>query len=219
MRSLTAEKILEDIRRISPYSLDIMGFHIQVDNNVYPPREESVFMAENLRKSEYGIRKNDRVLDYGCGSGFQSLVSASLGGIVVATDINSLAVECSRKNAMNNYLEDKIQFRIGKNLEPVLKKEYFDVVIASLPFEDAQPLDNLEYSLYDFKLQMRKALFENIRNHLTVNGRIFYTYSDRVQKIFPLEESGNEFNFKIIDERKFGEDVYYLFLIRPNSKR
>lgn len=159
---------------------------------------------------------NERVLDYGCGSGFLSLVATSLGGIVIATDINPSAVECSHKNAVSNHLGSKIQFRVGKNLEPIFPNEYFDVVVANLPFEDAEPFDKLEYAVYDPKLQMRKKLFENIKEHLTQNGRIFYTYSNRVQDIYPIEESSNKFNFKIIDKRKIDKDIYYLYLIRPN---
>jgi len=103
MRSETADEILEQIRRqITPYNLDIMGFHLQIEKEVYPPIGESILLAENLSSRECGIRENDRVLDYGCGSGFQSLVSASLGGSVVATDINVSATRCSHNNAKNN---------------------------------------------------------------------------------------------------------------------
>ena len=199
----------------TPYFVDIMGFHLQIDREVYPPIGESVLLAENLRLPDHGIKENEKVLDYGCGSGFQSIVSASLGGIVTATDINPSAARCSRKNAAYNHREDRIEVRQGKNFEPVLSHERFDVVIASLPFEDAEPSDDLEYAVYDPDLQMRRALFSNIQAHLTGNGRIFYTYSDRVQKRSPLESSNNRFVFEVIDQRIIEGELYFLFLIKP----
>jgi len=216
MRSETADEILEQIRRqITPYNLDIMGFHLQIEKEVYPPIGESILLAENLSSRECGIRENDRVLDYGCGSGFQSLVSASLGGSVVATDINVSATRCSHNNAKNNNLDGKIEVRQGKNLEPILPGEHFDVVIASLPFEDAQVFTELEYAVYDPNLQMRQALFGNILKHLTTHGRIFYTYSARVQKSSPLEQSSDRFLFNVIDQREIKGERYFLYLIRP----
>lgn len=43
MRSLIADKILENIRNCTPYSLDIMGFHLQIDKDVYPHQENRFF--------------------------------------------------------------------------------------------------------------------------------------------------------------------------------
>ncbi len=216
MRSKAADEILNHIRmQTTPYSVDIMGFHLQIYDRVYPPIGESILLAENLKSPDYGIKENEKVLDYGAGSGFQGIVSASLGGIVVATDINPSAVRCSRRNVACNHLEDRIEVRQGKNFEPILLHERFDVVIASLPFEDAKPSDDLEYAVYDPNLQMHKALFSNIQSHLTENGRIFYTYSNRAQKISPLENSSERFRFDIIDQRKIEEELYFLFLIKP----
>lgn len=217
MKSKTADEILKYVReQRTPYSINFMDFHLQVGNGVYPPIRESILLAENLRSTSYGIKENERVLDYGCGSGFQSILSASLGASVVATDINPEAVKCSQKNIEYNQLEDRIEVRQGSNFELILPNERFDVVIASLPFEDAEPYDNLEYAVYDPGFQMRKALFDNIQSHLTENGRIFYTYSMRAQKISPLENSSDQFKFNIIDQKEINGELYLLFLIQPS---
>lgn len=123
MRSQVANKIIESVRnKPAPYILKIMDFELQIDEGVYPPIGESIFLADNLKNSDYKIKRGESVLDYGCGSGFQSLVCASLGGIVIATDINPLAVNCACKNIIRNNFEDKVRVRQGKNLEPLLER-------------------------------------------------------------------------------------------------
>lgn len=216
MRSKTADGILKHLRtQVTPYFIDILGFHLQIDEGVYPPIEESVLLSENLKSTKYGIKENEHALDYGCGSGFQSMVCASLGGTAVAIDINPFAVKCARKNVVHHHLENRVELRQGKNFEPILSHERFDVVIASLPFENAEPFDDLEYAVYDYNFEMRKTLFSNIQEHLTENGRIFYTYSHRVQKSLPLENSSKGFTFNVIDQRNVNGESYLLFLIKP----
>jgi len=214
MKSETADKILKQIRfQKTPYKMEVLGFVLQINKDTYPPMGESKFLAKHLQHKEYGVQKGEQVLDYGCGSGLQSIISATRGANVIATDLNSNAVECTSKNTQLNGVEDNIEARQGKNFEPIKEEEKFDVIIANLPFENANPKDILEYSVYDPNLQMRNALFKNISKHFTKRGRMFYTYAQRVQKVLPIEKSSQEVKYKIIDQKEIEGSLYLLYLI------
>ena len=214
MRSQTADKILNDLRsRKTPYFVECLGFMIRVDKYVYPPRQDSFFLADNLKDLRFGVRSGERVLDYGVGSGILSLVAASCGGNVLGVDINKSAVECARHNAIMNSLSHSVEIRHGC-FDAIVDKEEFDVVAANLPFENSTPRDLLEYSVYDPDFKMRRDLFDYIKGHLTLNGRIFFTYSERVQKIKPLENFAKGFKIQIIDRRIIDGEVYFIYLIK-----
>jgi len=67
---------------------------------VYPPREDSHLLLDCLE-----VKKGERVLEMGCGSGIISLHCAKAGALVTAVDINPKAVSCTRMNAQRNRLE------------------------------------------------------------------------------------------------------------------
>ena len=162
-----------------------------------------------------GFLKDKIVLEYGCGSGFLSLQAARLGGLVLATDQNEASVRCTELNRDYNGFNQSIEVRQGSNFEPVWVDENFDVIIASLPFENAMPDDELEAAVYDANFAMRRALFDNVLLHKTSNTRIFYTYSQRVQSIVPLEASAADFDFRVISTRNICGEQYLLYLITP----
>ncbi|OYT57953.1 MAG: hypothetical protein B6U68_00920 [Candidatus Aenigmarchaeota archaeon ex4484_14] len=77
---------------------------LEVSDDVYYPREDSVFMADFLVDFLSKQRmKPKRILDVGTGSGFLAILCFLLTGAeVTAVDVNRKAVECARKNAARN---------------------------------------------------------------------------------------------------------------------
>ena len=86
---------------------------LDVDSNVYEPREDSFLLADNLH-----FKKGEKVLEIGTGAGLISILAAKFGAKVVAIDINPFAVECARKNAELNGAKG-IDFRVGDLFEPL----------------------------------------------------------------------------------------------------
>lgn len=74
------------------YDPDIV---IEEDPDVYPPSEDSIFLIRSL-----DIRPGESVLEIGCGSGIVSLHCAKAGATVTAGDINPVAVELTKRNAL-----------------------------------------------------------------------------------------------------------------------
>lgn len=109
----------------------------RLDDRVYPPREDTWLL---LRTARDEVRKNERVLEVGCGSGE---VAAGLAPVarVVATDINPHALRATRSRGVAVVRTD-----LCAGLRPV-----FDLVVFNPPYLPTLPgerIDDwLEYAL------------------------------------------------------------------------
>ncbi|RLI28489.1 MAG: hypothetical protein DRO46_03920, partial [Candidatus Hecatellales archaeon] len=89
---------------------------MKVPREVYEPSDDSFLLAESLK-----VRKGERVLDLGCGSGFLGLLAAARGSSVVAVDINPEAIRATRENAEANGLASRVEARQGDLFSPLRK--------------------------------------------------------------------------------------------------
>jgi D-alanine-D-alanine ligase len=120
-------------RSVLRVSIPHAVLELETPRNVHIPPESTVELAGLL-----DIRSGDAVLDLGCGSGLLSIAAAKMGARrVVATDLDSGALEAAKENARRNGVEDRIEFRAGSWFEalhyPPENQEIFDVLIATPP--------------------------------------------------------------------------------------
>ena len=80
-----------------------------------------------LQWLEVHLHSQERVLDYGCGSGILAIAAKRLGaGMVIGTDVDRQAIDASRANAAINHAECTF-------VEPdALTEEAFDLVVANI---------------------------------------------------------------------------------------
>ena len=80
-----------------------------------------------LQWMEAHLHPQERVLDYGCGSGILAIAAKRLGaGMVIGTDVDRQAIDASRANAAINHAECTF-------VEPdALTEEAFDLVVANI---------------------------------------------------------------------------------------
>ncbi len=70
----------------------------QTCENVYEPAEDTFLLADNLM-----VKKSDKVLEIGTGTGIIAIIASKKAKNVVAVDINKYAVECAQKNSEINH--------------------------------------------------------------------------------------------------------------------
>ncbi|HEY1871631.1 MAG TPA: HemK2/MTQ2 family protein methyltransferase [Chitinophagaceae bacterium] len=87
--------------------------------------------------------KNKMFLEPGAGSGLLSIYAAKQGANVTATDINPLAVECIKQNALQNNAEiDVIESDLFNNIPP----QKFDVIVINPPYYKKTPESFADYA-------------------------------------------------------------------------
>jgi D-alanine--D-alanine ligase len=107
---------------------------LRIPEGVHHPPPSTLELAARL-----DVREGDRVLDLGCGAGLLAIAAARLGaGHVVATDIDSRALEATRQNALANGVADKIEICAGAWYEALNGRSagdtrLFDVIVATPP--------------------------------------------------------------------------------------
>ncbi len=128
-------------------------FIVELPHTVYPPREDTSFMAEGLAR--LGPGKGRKCLEIGVGSGVLSLFCHRHGWKVSACDINPYAVAAAREFFSRNSASD-ISVREGGpgplkdgRLEQWSGGNNFDLVFWNMPYiktpvEDTQHLGPME---------------------------------------------------------------------------
>jgi release factor glutamine methyltransferase len=113
------------------------GIIIKECEGVYPPREDSHLLLDCL-----DVRKGERVLEMGCGSGIISLHCAKAGALVTAVDINPKAVSCTKMNAQSNRLE--VEVLLSDLLLDV--QGSFDTLVFNPPYLPSEEKGEIEAS-------------------------------------------------------------------------
>jgi release factor glutamine methyltransferase len=153
-----------------------------------------------------------KFLELGAGCGIISLLAARKGAIVTASDINPIAVENIKKNAIGNHLElNIIQSDLFKNIQ----EKDFDMIVIAPPYYPKDPKDFGEMAWYcgkDFDYFVK--LFPQLFDHSVSSSEIIMILSEdcnisRIKEIASL--SG--FEFEVIRQMKRIGEMNYIFRI------
>lgn len=131
------------------------------------------------------LNENACVFDIGCGSGILSIVAAKLGADhVIAVDLDSNAVEASKKNVALNQLQEKVRIFQGNLLDNISEKA--DIVVANI--------------IADVIIQLSNSVPDYLKNEaLFIASGIIKERKDEVISV--LERNG----FNIIEITEKGE--------------
>ncbi|WBB62135.1 methyltransferase [Streptomyces sp. WMMC500] len=152
---------------ISGRRFEYLGKILVVPPEVQPITGMSHLLGEAVTAE---VRKADRVLDMGTGSGVNAILAAATARDVVAVDINPIAVEAARQNAERNGVSDRIEVRQSDVFSHVYGK--FDLIVFDPPFRWFAPRDLLEAAITDENYRAMTTFFRNARQHLTNTGRM-----------------------------------------------
>jgi release factor glutamine methyltransferase len=143
---------------------------IRSDPDVYPPSEDSILFIESL-----DIKKGEKVLEIGCGSGVVSIHCALSGANVTSGDINPKAVELTRINSeLNSVTLDVRETDVYSNISG-----RFDTILFNLPYlpVDEEGLLAKSWSGGPDGLGPLPELLEGAPDHLEENGRVVVVIS------------------------------------------
>lgn len=113
------------------------------------------------------------VLDFGCGSGYGSVLLAKDAASVVGADISKEAVDFANEN----YAEENLTF---KTIDEI-GDEKFDVITS---FQVIEHVSN------------DKAYITNLKNHLKPDGILLVSTPDRQHRLYPFQKPWNIFHLK-----------------------
>jgi release factor glutamine methyltransferase len=105
-----------------------------VDEHVYEPAEDTFLIAEKMTVTE-----DDTVLDMGTGCGILAVLAAEKAKSVLAVDINPYALQCASRNAENNGVKERIEFRHGDLFQSIKQNERFSLIVFNAPYLPSEP--------------------------------------------------------------------------------
>lgn len=119
-------------KEIRNYSTKFGNFSLMLNEHVFPPSEHGTKSFLNYIQIESG----EKVIDIGTGAGILAITAAKAGAEVYATDIQSVAIKLTKKNATLNKVN--VHASVGEYFASFIEED-FDVIIANLPQEIIPP--------------------------------------------------------------------------------
>jgi release factor glutamine methyltransferase len=136
---------------------EFYSLSFEVSPAVLIPRPESEFVVVEFLALTKTL-ESVRAVDVGTGSGCLAIASAHRhpGARLVAIDISDEALAVARRNAAQHGVADRVEFRPGNRLDPVIGEGPFDAVISNPPYIPTAQIDRLEAGVRDY--EPRQAL-------------------------------------------------------------
>ena len=178
--------------------------------DVYPPSEDSILLIECL-----DVRKGERVLEIGCGSGVVSIHCASNGCDVTSVDINPYAVELTGSNFYRNGLKGDVSVSdVYSNVEG-----RFDTIIFNLPYlptDDDIGIISKAWDGGSDGMGPLPELLNGAPEHLLPNGRVVIVISSLMGKN-ALDNALSGLEVKVLGELPLFFEVLRVLEIRGSS--
>lgn len=119
--------------------INYKGMEFLTCEHVYEPAEDTFLLADNLM-----VKKSDKVLEIGTGTGIIAIIASKKARSVVAVDINRYAVECAQKNSEINH--SNVDIRFGDLFDSVYD-EKFDLILFNTPYLPTEDEELIEDEL------------------------------------------------------------------------
>ncbi len=177
--------------------LEYLGFRLDVFENVYDIREDSLLLAKSLLEE-----KCRKALVLCCGAGLEVLVLAKKGIEVTATDISPLAVENTKHNLKKNNLKAKV---FQSNLFEKIK-EKFDLIACNPPYVPSEKIKYLDLDGGKNGKEIIDKILKEYKNFLKPKGKLLILVSS-LNKINDGEiRAKQKFAFEELQIREFSNE-------------
>ncbi|MEK6972672.1 MAG: HemK2/MTQ2 family protein methyltransferase, partial [archaeon] len=108
-------------------------------DGVYDPQEDSMLLVNSVK-----VKKGDKTLDLGSGTGIQSVNMALQGAEVLAVDINEAALKNTEVMAKSFAVEKSVKTRKSDLFSNIKKSEKFDCIVFNPPYVPSNKIKYLE---------------------------------------------------------------------------
>ncbi|WP_177731528.1 methyltransferase [Flavobacterium inviolabile] len=184
---------------------------VQVVPTVFPPFI-TISTKLLLQFIEPQPLANKTFLELGCGCGIISILAATKGAVVTATDINTAALEALRQNSCRNAVSINI---LHSDLFQNLKDHAFDYIVINPPYYPKTPQNIAENAWYcGENFDYFEQLFAQLKPYLTPANKTYMILSedcelDTITKI----AAGNSLRMQCIHTEKVFKEENYIFEI------
>ena len=206
---------LVDRRKYQSVVLEhVEGLPIVVLPDVFNPSllRSGEFLIQQLQRQDF-LPRGSRVLEMGCGAGAASIFATQQGCDVVAVDINSSAVRCTRINALLNNVQ--IDVRQGDLFSPV-GTQRFDVVLFNPPYYRGTPMSPLDQAWRSPDLIERFSA--QLGNHLTLDGyALIVLSSDGERDTFITSLTDRGFGCNVVAQRDLINETLGVYQVSPHA--
>jgi len=155
--------------------------------------------------------KGKNVLELGCGSGIISLLAASKGALVTASDINKTALEALKKASVKNALPVQI---INSNLFDKLHEKHFDYIIINPPYYPKAPKNDKQHAWFcGENFEYFEKLFEQLPSYIEHSEVLMILSEDcDLEKISTIAQQ-YDLKFKKVLEKKVMTETNYIYKV------
>jgi len=192
---------------------------IELHPAVYEPSEDTFQLLEAIN-----VKKDDKVLEIGTGSGLISLVCAQNGANVVCTDVNPFAVELAKRNFLvnNSFLSGSYDIRLGNLFDVLTFDDKFDIIIFNPPYLPTKSNERVGGSgWFDIAtdggvdgLKVTKQFIDGLSKHLHKDGCAYFVFSslsDRKKLETYISKAG--FTAKVVNSNRYNDEVIDIYCI------
>ncbi|MAG50049.1 hypothetical protein CL621_00215 [archaeon] len=166
---------------------------------MYQPREDSFLLQKYVKKYAKGS-----VLDLGSGSGIQALTALKKTKEVLAADIDKEAVKLLKAKGLNSRFSN-----LFSNI-----KEKFDLIIFNPPYLPNSKFKDIALDGGKKGYEVLERFFSQVKNYLKKDGKILIVFSSltKPKKVKEIIKKNN-FNFKLLEEKKLPFEKLYVVLV------
>ena len=207
MSNITSDRTNENLKIRAWKSVHDFKQDVAVFETVFWDPRDTESLRELIREDKSISELS--ILEIGTGSGLLSLCCLQAGAKrVVATDVNSNAIENASFNAEHLGLQDSFGLRLvpltnSSAFSVIHDSETFDLIISNPPWVNQTPQTIDEYALYDANFDLMKSLFAGLKDHLNPGGRVLLAYGcvDAIKTIQKLSDE-HGLQYTKLDPRK-----------------
>ena len=183
--------------------MKLLNLTLLVLPTVYQPREDSFLLIKALN-----IKKGEKILEIGTGSGIIAIHCAKAKADVTAADINSEAITCAKLNSVLN----KVKLKVLRSdlLSAVPKSFKYDKIIFNPPYLPSDKKDkfyDISYSGGKTGLEVTNKFLKEAPKFLNKGGEIYFILSSlAIGKII--------LPYDITAKKKMGKETIFVCLVK-----